>query len=71
MCGPRSTVYLLMLVGSGIGPATRAPVRTAVSTISPALWSSSLKSYAFMRIRIFWDASVLRHLYLAAFALTR
>jgi hypothetical protein len=53
MCGPRNTVYLLMLVGSGIGPATRAPVRIAVSTISPALWSSSLKSYAFMRMRIF------------------
>src|SRR5206468_1941558 len=36
--------------------ATRAPVRIAVSTISPALWSSSLKSYAFMRMRIFCEA---------------
>src|SRR4030095_13628358 len=53
MCGPRSTVYLLIDVGSGIGPATRAPVRIAVSTISPALMSRSLKSYAFMRMRIF------------------
>src|SRR5215471_13885326 len=55
MVGPRSTVNLLMVVGRGIGPATRAPVRTAVSTISPALWSSSLKSYAFIRIRIFCE----------------
>src|SRR5262249_27003237 len=53
MCGPRSTVNLLIDVGSGIGPATRAPVRMAVSTISPALMSRSLKSYAFMRMRIF------------------
>ena len=34
MCGERSTQYLLILVGSGIGPATLAPVRLAVSTIS-------------------------------------
>src|SRR5690606_40476655 len=40
MWGPRSTVHLFLFVGSGIGPATRAPVRWAVSTISPALWSS-------------------------------
>src|SRR5215470_5481882 len=44
-----------MAVGSGIGPATRAPVRIAVSTISPTLWSRSLKSYAFIRMRIFWE----------------
>src|SRR5262249_5445343 len=35
-CGDRSTVNLLILVGSGTGPATDAPVRFAVSTISPA-----------------------------------
>ena len=40
-CGERSTVNLLILVGSGMGPATLAPVRFAVSTISPADWSSS------------------------------
>src|SRR5207244_8517540 len=44
MCGERSTQYLLIFVGSGIGPATFAPVRRAVSTISPADWSSSLWS---------------------------
>src|SRR5262249_25784201 len=42
-----------MMVGRGIGPATRAPVRLAVSTISVADWSSTLESYAFNRIRIF------------------
>src|SRR5690606_22110831 len=52
-CGERSTVNLLIRVGSGIGPATRAPVRRAVSTISPALWSRSFASYAFSRMRIF------------------
>ena len=31
-----STVNLLILVGSGTGPAMLAPVRLAVSTISPA-----------------------------------
>ena len=36
VCGERSTQYLLILVGSGIGPATFAPVRLAVSTISCA-----------------------------------
>src|SRR5262249_35173498 len=41
-CGERSTQYLLIFVGNGIGPATLAPVRLAVSTISPADWSSSL-----------------------------
>jgi len=34
--GERSTVNLLIRVGSGIGPTTFAPVRFAVSTISPA-----------------------------------
>src|SRR3954469_6499615 len=52
-CGERSPGNLLIRVGSGIGPATRAPVRLAVSTISPALWSSSFESYAFSRILIF------------------
>src|SRR6266478_5471356 len=33
-CGERSTVQRLMVVGKGIGPATSAPVRLAVSTIS-------------------------------------
>src|SRR5581483_3579513 len=33
-CGERNTVHLFFTVGSGIGPATRAPVRFAVSTIS-------------------------------------
>src|ERR1700752_277812 len=32
--GERSTVHLFFDVGSGIGPASRAPVRLAVSTIS-------------------------------------
>ena len=34
-CGERSTQYLFFIVGSGIGPAICAPVRFAVSTISP------------------------------------
>ena len=38
-CGERSTVHRLRDVGSGIGPASRAPVRFAVSTISPVDWS--------------------------------
>src|SRR5262249_23545832 len=33
-CGDRSTVQRLMMVGSSTGPATRAPVRRTVSTIS-------------------------------------
>src|SRR6185369_5684565 len=37
-----------------MGPATRAPVLLAVSTISPTETSSSLWSYAFRRILIFW-----------------
>jgi len=32
--GDRRTQYLLIPVGRGMGPATRAPVRLAVSTIS-------------------------------------
>ena len=34
-CGERSTQYLFFIVGRGIGPAICAPVRFAVSTISP------------------------------------
>ena len=33
MNGERITVYLRMRVGNGTGPATAAPVRSAVSTI--------------------------------------
>jgi hypothetical protein len=40
-CGERSTVHLFFAVGSGIGPANRAPVRLAVSTISLVDWSST------------------------------
>src|SRR5256886_1875980 len=51
-CGERSTVQRLMVVGSGIGPATSAPVRFAVSTISRVDWSRMRWSYAFKRMRI-------------------
>ena len=34
-CGERRTQYLFFIVGRGMGPATWAPVRFAVSTISP------------------------------------
>src|SRR6185312_3143199 len=40
-CGERSTQYLFLIVGKGIGPATCAPVRLAVSTISPVEVSST------------------------------
>src|SRR6266404_5217456 len=43
-CGDRKTVQRLMLVGRGIGPATSAPVRFAVSTISRVDWSRILWS---------------------------
>src|SRR3989442_1285121 len=51
-CGERSTVQRLMVVGSGMGPATSAPVRFAVSTISRVDWSRMRWSYAFKRMRI-------------------
>src|SRR5215217_8077977 len=51
--GERSTVHLFLEVGSGIGPATRAPVRLAVSTISDVDWSSTRWSYALSLILIF------------------
>src|SRR5882724_1493958 len=37
--GERNTQYLFFTVGNGIGPAICAPVRLAVSTISPVDWS--------------------------------
>src|SRR5579864_1798614 len=40
LCGERRTQYLFLMVGKGIGPATCAPVRFAVETISAADWSS-------------------------------
>jgi hypothetical protein len=39
--GERRTQYLFFIVGSGMGPATWAPVRFAVSTISPVDVSST------------------------------
>src|ERR1044071_7187337 len=51
-CGERFTVNFSIRVGSGIGPATRAPVRLAVSTMSTADWSSMRWSNAFRRMRI-------------------
>src|SRR3954464_8572513 len=53
-CGERSTVNFSILVGSGIGPRTRAPVRLAVLTISLVDWSSTRWTYALRRILIFW-----------------
>src|SRR4051794_35114551 len=54
ICGERLTVKRSILVGSGIGPRTRAPVRLAVLTISLVDWSSTRWSYALRRIRMFW-----------------
>jgi hypothetical protein len=48
-CGERSTVKRSMRVGRGIGPATRAPVRLTVSTMSWADWSMTRWSKAFNR----------------------
>src|SRR5437879_5180541 len=58
-CGERSTVNFSILVGSGMGPRTRAPVRLAVLTISLVDWSSTRWSYALRRIRMFWLSIVL------------
>src|SRR5690606_17551581 len=52
-CGERFTVNFSIRVGSGIGPRISAPVRLAVSAISPVAWSRTLWSNAFRRIRIF------------------
>src|SRR5205814_10312968 len=49
-----STVKRSILVGSGTGPLTVAPVRLAVSTISRADESIRRWSNAFKRIRMFW-----------------
>src|SRR5579859_2325786 len=43
-CGLFTTVNVLRSVGSGIGPAMVAPVRSAVSTICFAAWSITLWS---------------------------
>src|SRR6185312_5603228 len=51
-CGDRKTVHRLITVGRGIGPATSAPVRFAVSTISRVDWSRMRWSNAFKRILI-------------------
>ena len=55
--GPRITVYLLRLVGSGTGPKTKAPVRSAVSTIDRAVLSMTSWSYALSLILIFETAT--------------
>ena len=39
MCGPRFTVNFSMRVGNGIGPRISAPVRRAVSAMSPVAWA--------------------------------
>src|SRR6266581_5589136 len=54
LCGDLMTQYTDFSVGSGTGPATRAPVRVTVSTILRAYWSMISWSYAFRRMRIFW-----------------
>src|SRR6201987_6293075 len=43
--GERRTQYLFFMVGSGMGPATWAPVRLAVSTISPVAGASTRCAY--------------------------
>src|SRR6516225_7049091 len=54
MCGERLTVNFSILVGSGMGPRTCAPVRLAVATISRVEASRMRWSNAFNRIRMFW-----------------
>src|SRR4029077_13466871 len=54
-CGDRSTQYLSFIVGNGIGPAICAPVRRAVSTISPVDWSRMREGGRFFtRVRFFF-----------------
>jgi len=48
----------LMEVGSGTGPETWAPVRSAASTICPADWSRIRWSNALSRILIFWLVTI-------------
>src|SRR5512145_757343 len=55
-CGETSTVKRSILVGSGTGPRTVAPVRLAVSTISRADVSIRRWSNALSRMRMFWLA---------------
>ena len=52
------TQYTFFSVGSGTGPATRAPVRVTVSTIFRAELSMTSWSYALSRMRIFCPAMV-------------
>src|SRR5215831_114090 len=58
LCGERMTQYTFFSVGSGTGPATRAPVRVTVSTIFRAELSMTSWSYALSRMRIFCPAMV-------------
>src|SRR2546427_12733426 len=60
-CGERNTVVILRDVGSGMGPATEAPVLLAVSTISDVDWSSTRWSYAFRRMRMRSLSAILFH----------
>src|SRR3954466_1962769 len=53
-CGDRLTVNFSILVGSGIGPRTCAPVRFAVLTISRVDVSRMRWSKALSRMRMFW-----------------
>src|SRR5512135_588651 len=54
MCGLRSTVHRSVFTGSGIGPATCAPVFSAVRTMSAAAWSRTTWSKALRRMRMRW-----------------
>src|SRR5690349_16137642 len=55
-CGETSSVKRSILVGSGTGPLTVAPVRLAVSTISLEELSINRWSKALRRMRMFWLA---------------
>src|SRR5581483_7108736 len=64
----RITQYTFFSVGSGTGPATVAPVRVAVSTISLAAVSIAVWSYDFRRMRIlFWAMVAIKRLLKAWF----
>src|SRR5215213_1448504 len=62
---------MLRSVGSGTGPETLAPVRSAVSTISRAARSMASWSYAFSLIRIFCAAiaAISKFVSLASFSM--
>src|SRR3954449_10083076 len=66
--GDFTTAYTFFSVGSGTGPETVAPVRSAVSTISLAARSMASWSYAFSRIRIFCAAMVATSMLLLSFS---